>query len=182
MLWRVIEVGIVGASGYTGAELLRLCTAHPDLHVRLATGDSQAGTAVAELYPSLAAAYPDLVYRSYDPADLDGLDLVFCGLPHGASQALMPQLRNEVRWVVDLAADFRLQDASLYPTWYGEEHVAPDLLRELRLRPARAVPRARSDRPAQSPHRGATRRRRPWPWPRWSARGSSSSTPSSSTP
>ena len=126
----MIEVGIIGASGYTGAELLRLCTAHPDLHVRLATGDSQAGTAVAELYPSLAAAYPDLVFRSYDPADLDGLDLVFCGLPHGASQELMPHLRREVRWVVDLAADFRLQDASLYPTWYGEAHLAPGLLPE----------------------------------------------------
>ena len=124
------EVGIIGASGYTGAELLRLCTAHPDLHVRLATGDSQAGTAVAELYPSLAAGYPDLVFRPYDPADLDGLDLVFCGLPHGASQDLMPTLRDKVRWVVDLAADFRLQDASLYPTWYGEPHVAPGLLPE----------------------------------------------------
>jgi N-acetyl-gamma-glutamyl-phosphate reductase len=124
----VIEVGIVGASGYTGAELLRLCTAHPDLRVRLATGDSQAGTAVAELYPSLAAAYPDLVFGSYDAADLDEVDLVFCGLPHGASQALMPELRERVRWVVDLAADFRLQDAGLYPQWYGEAHTAPALL------------------------------------------------------
>lgn len=124
----MIDVGIIGASGYTGAELLRLCHSHPELHVRFATGDTQAGTAVAELYPSLAAAYPDLVFRAYDPADLDGVDLVFCGLPHGASQALMPTLREQVRWVVDLAADFRLQDASLYPTWYGEPHAAPDLL------------------------------------------------------
>jgi N-acetyl-gamma-glutamyl-phosphate reductase len=125
---RVIEVGIVGASGYTGAELLRLCATHPDLHVALATGDTQAGAPVRELYPSLAAAYPDLVFRTYDPADLDGIDLVFCGLPHGASQALMPELRERVRWVVDLAADFRLQDAELYPTWYGEAHAAPELL------------------------------------------------------
>ena len=70
-------MGIIGASGFTGAELLRLCAAHPDLDVRLVTGDTQAGTAVAELYPSLAAGYGDLVFQSYDPADLDGLDLVF---------------------------------------------------------------------------------------------------------
>jgi N-acetyl-gamma-glutamyl-phosphate reductase len=124
----VIDVGIIGASGYTGAELLRLCAGHPDLRVVFATGDSQAGTALAELYPSLAAAYPGLVFDSYDPALLDRVDLVFCGLPHGASQALMPTLREKVRWVVDLAADFRLQDAELYPTWYGEAHAAPELL------------------------------------------------------
>ncbi len=124
----MIDVGIIGASGYTGAELLRLCAAHPDLRVVFATGDSQAGTALAELYPSLAAAYPGLVFDQYDPALLDQVDLVFCGLPHGASQALMPTLRERVTWVVDLAADFRLQDAALYPTWYGEEHAAPELL------------------------------------------------------
>ena len=124
----MIDVGIIGASGYTGAELLRLCAGHPDLRVVFATGDSQAGTALAELYPSLAAAYPGLVFDTYDPALLDRVDLVFCGLPHGASQALMPVLREKVRWVVDLAADFRLQDAELYPTWYGEPHAAPELL------------------------------------------------------
>jgi len=124
----VIDVGIIGASGYTGAELLRLCAGHPELRVVFATGDSQAGTALAELYPSLAAAYPGLVFDPYDPTLLGSVDLVFCGLPHGASQALMPTLREQVRWVVDLAADFRLQDADLYPTWYGEAHAAPDLL------------------------------------------------------
>ena len=124
----MIDVGIIGASGYTGAELLRLCASHPELRVVFATGDSQAGTALAELYPSLAAAYPGLVFDTYDPALLDRVDLVFCGLPHGASQALMPLLREKVRWVVDLAADFRLQDAESYPTWYGEPHTAPELL------------------------------------------------------
>lgn len=124
----MIDVGIIGASGYTGAELLRLGAGHPDLRVVFATGDSQAGTALAELYPSLAAAYPGLVFDTFDPALLDRVDLVFCGLPHGASQALMPLLREKVRWVVDLAADFRLQDAELYPTWYGEAHAAPELL------------------------------------------------------
>jgi len=124
----VIDVGIIGASGYTGAELLRICAAHPELRVVFATGDSQAGTALAELYPSLAAAYPGLVFDRYEPALLDRVDLVFCGLPHGASQALMPEIRDRAKWVVDLAADFRLQDPDLYPQWYGDAHAVPDML------------------------------------------------------
>ncbi len=121
-------VGIIGASGYTGAELLRLLAGHPGFTLAFATGDSQAGARAADLYPSLAAAYPDLVYASWDVALLDGVDLVFCALPHGASQALMPALIEAVPHVVDLAADFRLHDAALYPTWYGEAHACPDLL------------------------------------------------------
>ena len=124
------RVGIIGASGFTGAELLRLCASHPDLEVVLATGDSQAGTAAGELYPSLSAAYPDLVFASYAEGMADdlGLEVVFCGLPHGASQAIVPTLLAEGRLVVDLAADFRLKDPALYPQWYGEEHTAPELL------------------------------------------------------
>jgi N-acetyl-gamma-glutamyl-phosphate reductase len=126
------RVGIIGASGFTGAELLRLAAAHPELEVVAATGDSQAGTPVAELYPSLAAAYPSLTFAPYDPAMADdlALDLVFCGLPHGTSQAIVPALLDGERIVVDLAADFRLKDASLYPRWYGEEHAVPGLLAE----------------------------------------------------
>jgi N-acetyl-gamma-glutamyl-phosphate reductase len=122
------EVGIVGASGFTGAELLRLCAQHPDLHVRVATGDTQAGTSVGELYPSLRAAYGELAFTEYDPGALDGLGLVFLGLPHGASQAIVPELFGKVGHLVDLAADFRLQDPALYPQWYGEPHTAPELL------------------------------------------------------
>lgn len=124
----MISVGIIGASGFTGAELLRLCARHPELSVDLATGDTQAGTKVGDLYPSLAAHYRDLVFSRYDAALLEGLDLVFLGLPHGASQALMPELRGKVKHVVDLAADFRLKDPSLYPAWYGEAHQQPELL------------------------------------------------------
>ncbi len=122
------RIGIIGASGFTGAELLRLLAGHPDLEVVLATGETQAGTPVADLYPSLAAAYPDLVFTPYSAADSAGLDLVFLGLPHGASQAIVPELVGKVGHLVDLAADFRLQDPSLYPTWYGEPHAAPELL------------------------------------------------------
>ena len=122
------KVGIIGASGYTGAELLRLLAAHPEFEVAFATGDSQAGNRAAALYPSLAAHYGDLVFAHWDVSLLDGVDLVFCGLPHGASQALMPELVDRVAHVVDLAADFRLHDASLYPTWYGSPHQHPELL------------------------------------------------------
>src|SRR5262249_36047093 len=108
--------------------LLRLCAQHPQFDVKLATADSQAGTPLADLYPNLAAAYGDTVFDRYDPAVVDGLDLVFLALPHGASQAVVPDLLGRAGAVVDLAADFRLADASLYPTWYGEAHTRPDLL------------------------------------------------------
>jgi N-acetyl-gamma-glutamyl-phosphate reductase len=124
----MISAGIIGASGFTGAELLRLLHRHPDIDVVAVTGDTAAGTAVADAYPSLAAAYGDLRYSSYDPADLAGLDLVFLALPHGQSQKIVPELRGKVAHVVDLAADFRLPDPALYPRWYGEAHEAPELL------------------------------------------------------
>lgn len=124
------RVGIVGASGYTGAELLRLCASHPELEVVVATGDSAAGTRAADVFPSLAGAYPDLVFSAYEPADIDGVDLAFLAMPHGASQNVVPDLRKRVGAIVDLAADFRLKDASLYPIWYHDEHQAPELLAE----------------------------------------------------
>lgn len=124
------RVGVFGASGFAGAELLRLLAGHPDLDVALATADSQAGGRIADLYPSLAPAYPDLTMVGADPAAAEGLDMVFLALPHGASQGLVPDLRRRAGIVVDLAADFRLHDAALYPQWYGEEHHHPELLAE----------------------------------------------------
>ena len=118
----------MGASGYTGAELLRLCHHHPDIEVSWATGDTSAGTAAAQLYPSLAAAYPDLVFDSFAEGMADDVDLVFLALPHGASQDLVPKLLRPGLKVVDLAADFRLRDPAQYERWYGEPHSAPDLL------------------------------------------------------
>ncbi len=124
------SVGIVGASGYTGAELLRLLAGHPSFDLKLATGDSKAGTALADLYPSLAAAYGDRTFDSYSPEAVDGLDIVFCGLPHGISQTVIPEIRGRVGHIIDLGSDFRLHDKSLYPEWYGADHVAPALLDE----------------------------------------------------
>lgn len=122
------RVGIIGASGYTGAELLRSCAQHPDFEVVYATGDTQAGTRAADLYPSLAAYYPDLVFQAFEPGKAEGLDLVFLGLPHEASMSLAPELVGKVGCVVDLSAAYRLKDASLYLRWYGFNHDQPELL------------------------------------------------------
>ena len=143
-----LNVGIVGASGFTGAELLRLCAQHPNLEVVLATGDTQAGVRAAELYPSLAGAYRDLVFTPYDPAACDGLDLVFLALPHGAAQGIVPDLRKRVGALVDLSADFRLKDAVALPDVVRRGAPAPEPAGRVRLRPARAVPGRRSKAPS----------------------------------
>jgi N-acetyl-gamma-glutamyl-phosphate reductase len=124
----VPQVGIIGASGFAGLELLRLCAGHPELDVAVATGDTQAGTAIAELYPSLAGAYGRRAFDSYDAEALDGLDVLFLALPHGVSQGLVPELRERAKHIIDLAADFRLTDPARYQQWYGEEHRCPELL------------------------------------------------------
>ncbi|MGH9020157.1 MAG: N-acetyl-gamma-glutamyl-phosphate reductase [Acidimicrobiales bacterium] len=123
-----MRVGVIGASGYAGAEVLRLAASHPDLDVVVATGESKAGVAVAAHVPALAAAYPTLVLDSTDAALDADLDVAFLALPHGASQALVPTLRGRGVSVVDLGADFRLRDADTYQTWYGDEHSARDLI------------------------------------------------------
>jgi N-acetyl-gamma-glutamyl-phosphate reductase len=122
------KVGIVGASGFTGAELMRILAGHDSFEVAVVTGDTQAGSRVADLYPSLAAPYGELAFESYEPGMAEGLDAVFLGLPHGASQAIVPELLDSVAHVIDLSADFRLKDPRLYDTWYGAAHTRPDLL------------------------------------------------------
>ncbi len=122
------KVGVIGASGFAGAELLRLAASHPSLDVVFATGDSQAGTKVGDLYPHLHAAYPDLVFQTYAPELVAGLDVVVLGLPHGVSGGIVPELTDRVGTIVDLAADFRLTDAAVYERWYGEAHPHPELL------------------------------------------------------
>lgn len=123
-----MRVGILGASGFTGIELLRLCAGHPHLDVVLAGADSLAGQGVSSAYPSLARAYPDLVFDRAGAEEVAGLDAVFLALPHGRSQEVVPGLVGRVGLVVDLSADFRLRDAAAYPRWYGHEHQAPELL------------------------------------------------------
>ena len=96
----------------------------------MATGETQAGKLAASRYPSLAAAYPNLVLTPYEPDACEGLDLVFLALPHGAAQGIVPELRKKVGAIVDLSADFRLTDPELYPQWYHEAHQCPELLPE----------------------------------------------------
>ena len=122
------KIAIYGGSGYTGLELLRLASQHPELHLAAVAGHSSAGRTVGELHPSLAGLYRDVVLDPLTPEAAAGCELVFCALPHGESQRLVPDLLESGAIVVDLAADFRLKDAALYPTWYGEEHSAPELL------------------------------------------------------
>ena len=122
------SVLILGASGYVGGELLRLIASHPALRAMHCIGDSRVGEAIAHVHPHLALAYPDQRFAAYDEAMLDGVDLVFAALPHGASQAVAPAIaRRGVRFV-DLGADFRLRDPADYARWYGEAHAAPELL------------------------------------------------------
>ena len=123
-----LRVGIVGASGFTGAELMRLIASHPNMSLVVATGDSQAGTKVRSVYPSLASDFSEMVYSSYEPSDFVGLDAVFLALPHMASQPVVADLFEEVGCILDLGSDFRLKDPSLYPEWYGAEHTMPELL------------------------------------------------------
>ncbi|MHB1488287.1 MAG: N-acetyl-gamma-glutamyl-phosphate reductase [Acidimicrobiales bacterium] len=127
-----MRVGVIGASGYAGAEVMRLCAGHRDFDVVMATAETYAGTLVGALYPNLGAFYPALDFGSLDHADVvdAGLDLVFLSLPHGQAMELVPDLREQVATIVDLSADFRLSDASLYETWYGQEHSCPALLAE----------------------------------------------------
>lgn len=127
----MLKAALLGASGYTGADLLRLGLRHPALEFVALSANTYAGQAVATIYPHLSGAgLPDLV--TADKVDGKGLDVVFCGLPHATSQPLVADLvenNPEVR-VIDMGADFRLRDPVLYATTYGVPHVAPALQKE----------------------------------------------------
>jgi len=120
-----IKISILGASGYTGAELVRLLALHPAADMRLLTADSKAGKAMGDVFPHLGGLdLPRLI--SVDEADWSGLDLVFCALPHATTQQIVKTLPRSLT-VIDLSADFRLTDAGTYAEWYGHEHYAPEL-------------------------------------------------------
>jgi N-acetyl-gamma-glutamyl-phosphate reductase len=124
------KVGILGASGYTGADLVRLLLRHPQVEIALLTADRRAGKPIAEVFPQFAPyALPALT--ALDAVDWRalGLDLVFCALPHGTTQKVIKELlaRMPSIKIVDLSADFRLADPAAYAHWYGHEHFAPEL-------------------------------------------------------
>src|SRR6266511_3406755 len=119
------SVGVLGASGYAGAELLRLLARHPNLEVIWASGDSSAGQPVAARYPGLASAYGALTFSSTDEALDKGADVLFMALPHGQAATIAPRALAGAGLVVDLSADFRLHRPDDYPAWYGGPHPLP---------------------------------------------------------
>jgi N-acetyl-gamma-glutamyl-phosphate reductase len=128
MTTQTINVAILGASGYTGAELARLLAHHPNAAIRLLTADRRAGETMAEVFPHLGGLdLPRLV--ALDDAAYDDIDMVFCALPHGTTQEVIAALPARLK-IVDLSADFRLADVNVYAEWYGHEHCAPALQAE----------------------------------------------------
>ncbi len=119
------HIAILGASGYTGAELVRLIATHPAMRIAALSGDRKAGMAMAEVFPFLRHLdLPRLC--KIDEIDFSKIDLAFCALPHATSQAVIAALPPGLK-VVDLSADFRLRDVAEYEKWYGQPHAAPDL-------------------------------------------------------
>ncbi len=119
------KIAILGASGYTGAELVRLIATHPQLEIAALTGERKAGMTMAQVFPFLRHLDLPALTR-IDEVDFSGIDLAFCALPHATSQAVIGALPPSLR-VVDLSADFRLRDVAAYEKWYGKPHAAPDL-------------------------------------------------------
>ncbi|TXC68667.1 N-acetyl-gamma-glutamyl-phosphate reductase [Sphingorhabdus soli] len=124
----MIRTTILGATGYVGAELLRLIAAHGNIEVAHLCGDSESGKPLSAVFPHLALAYPNRDVVRWDSAMLADSDLVLAALPHGASQRLAPEILASGIRFVDLGADFRLDTPRDYAQWYGEAHAAPDLL------------------------------------------------------
>ncbi|MEX2474304.1 N-acetyl-gamma-glutamyl-phosphate reductase [Marinobacter sp.] len=121
----MIKVGIVGGTGYTGVELLRILAVHPDVKVKCITSRSESGMPVAEMYPNLRGHY-DLAFSEPDVQTLAACDLVFFATPHGVAMRMMPELMAAGTRVVDLSADFRLRDLDVWAQWYGMPHESPE--------------------------------------------------------
>ncbi|MED6138842.1 hypothetical protein PIB30_078269 [Stylosanthes scabra] len=125
---KTVRVGVLGASGYTGSEVLRLLANHPRFGVALLTADRKAGQPIASVFPHLATQkLPDLI--AIKDANFSDVDAVFCCLPHGTTQEIIKGLPKHLK-IVDLSADFRLRDISEYEEWYGQPHRAPELQKE----------------------------------------------------
>ena len=127
------RIGVLGASGYTGAELVRLLIRHPHVEIALLTADRRAGQAMRQVFPQFS---PFDLPKLQSIEGLDwigaGLDLIFCALPHATTQKVIKQVLAALPAikVVDLSADFRLSDTAAYARWYGHEHHAPELQRQ----------------------------------------------------
>ncbi|MFL5259033.1 MAG: N-acetyl-gamma-glutamyl-phosphate reductase [Hyphomicrobiales bacterium] len=123
-----IRIGVIGASGYTGADLVRLAACHPAMEIAALTANSHAGKSMAEVFPHLShLSLPRLVKN--EDADWSSIEAVFCGLPHATSQEVIRDLPNHLK-VIDMSADFRLRDPAVYEKWYGGPHQALSLQSE----------------------------------------------------
>lgn len=124
----MIKAAIIGASGYTGAELIRILSGHPNVEIIALVADSNAGKEPSEIYPHLAPlGLPTMVTLS--EVDMAALDVVFCCLPHATSQEVIKALPDTLK-VIDLSADFRIEDGALYEEWYGTPHAALELQKQ----------------------------------------------------
>ena len=129
MASKKIQVGIVGGTGYTGVELLRLLALHPDVELTVITSRGEAGMPVADMFPSLRG-YVDLAFTDPATSNLSACDIVFFATPHGVAMSQAQALLDANVKVIDLAADFRLQDTAVFEKWYKMPHSCPDILRE----------------------------------------------------
>lgn len=125
----MIKVGIVGGTGYTGVELLRLLAAHPEVRLTAITSRKEDGLPVADMYPSLRG-HVDLAFSAPEKAKLTECDVVFFATPHGVAMAQARELLSAGVKIIDLAADFRLKDTAEFEKWYGMPHSCPDILEE----------------------------------------------------
>lgn len=125
----MLKVGIVGGTGYTGVELLRLLVAHPQVELRAITSRADAGTPVSQMFPSLRGRV-DLAFSHPDEAHLDQCDVVFFATPNGIAMQQVRALLDAGVKVIDLAADFRIKDVAEWEKWYGMSHACPDLVAE----------------------------------------------------
>ena len=123
----MIKVGIVGGTGYTGVELLRLLASHPNAELTAITSRSEKGKPVSALFPNLRGIV-DLVFTEPTVANLKGCDVVFFATPHGVAQSLVPEILAADIRVIDLSADFRIRDIDIWEKWYGQQHAAPNLV------------------------------------------------------
>ncbi len=126
---KMIKAGIVGATGYTGGELIRLLLMHPHVDIAVVTSRSEAGRHVTELFPNLRQRL-DLAFTTPDTAQLAACDVIFFATPNGTAMTMAPQLLQEGARVVDLSADFRIKDSGVWSRWYGMAHACPELLAE----------------------------------------------------
>ena len=123
---KIVKVGIVGGTGYTGVELLRMLTLHPNAKVTTITSRKDAGTRLDAMFPSLRGRC-DLVFSDTATADLTNCDIVFYATPHGVAMADAPKLTAAGVKIIDLAADFRFKDLTVFEQWYKLPHTCPDL-------------------------------------------------------